>query len=54
MIRIKKDNNELEVSKNAYETMYKRLGYQVVGKKFNLTEPLKPNKDKDKEKVSEK
>lgn len=33
MINIKKGNHSLKVSKNTYETMFKRLGYVIVDKK---------------------
>lgn len=33
MINIKKGNHTLKVSKNTYETMFKRLGYIIVDKK---------------------
>lgn len=33
MIKISKDKHELEVSKNTFESFYKRLGYEVVGAK---------------------
>lgn len=33
MINIKKENHTLKVSKNTYETMFKRLGYVIVDEK---------------------
>ena len=31
MIEIRKGNHSLNVSKNTYETMFKRMGYHIVG-----------------------
>lgn len=39
-MKIQKGNHKLEVSPDAYKSMYKRLGYEIVGKK-----PLANNKD---------
>lgn len=49
MIKIFKDNNELEVSKNAYEMMYKRLGYKIADKKVSISEPLTTKKESNKD-----
>ncbi len=49
MIKIKKDGHELIVSKNAYELMYKSLGYKEVnGKEDNAKESIirKPINDR--------
>ena len=32
MIKIKKDNIEKEVTKGAYENLYKAMGFEIVGK----------------------
>lgn len=40
MIKIKKGDHVLSVSKNTYEVMYKRLGYEMVIAKKE--EPKKP------------
>ena len=33
MIKIKKDNIEKEVTKGAYENLYKAMGFEIVGDK---------------------
>lgn len=38
-MKIKKDNEIIEVSKNTYESMFKRLGYEIVSEKKE--EPVK-------------
>lgn len=54
MIEIRKGNHSLNVSKNTYETMFKRMGYHIVGEEakntasstnVNVLEP-KNNKNK--------
>lgn len=47
MIKIYKDNHEIEVSKNTYEMMFKPLGYKI---KENKISKFAKEKDKDKEK----
>lgn len=37
MIEIKKGNHVLSVSKNTYETMFKRMGYHIVGEEAKKT-----------------
>lgn len=46
---IYKDNHELEVSPDAYKSMYKRLGYQVKGtvKKLDAAPKKEENKPLD-------
>lgn len=46
---IYKDNHELEVSPDAYKSMYKRLGYQVKGtvKKLDVAAKKEENKPLD-------
>lgn len=38
-IKNKKDNHELKVSKNAYEIMYKRMGYEIEKGKITNSAP---------------
>lgn len=53
MIKIKKDNIEKEVTKGAYENLYKAMGFEVVGNKKPIEikeakvaeEPKEPVKD---------
>lgn len=37
MIEIRKGNHSLNVSKNTYETMFKRMGYHIVEEEANKT-----------------
>ena len=37
MIEIRKGNHSLNVSKNTYETMFKRMGYHIVVEEANKT-----------------
>lgn len=48
---IYKDNHELEVSPDAYKSMYKRLGYQVKGKIKSLD--VQPKAEENKPKAEE-
>lgn len=53
MIKIKKNNIEKEVTKGAYENLYKAMGFEVVGNKKPIEikeakvveEPKEPVKD---------
>ena len=38
-IKNKKDNHKLKVSKNAYEIMYKRMGYEIEKGKITNSAP---------------
>ena len=50
MIKIYKDNHEIEVSKNTYEMMFKPLGYKIKENKVNkFTKEKEKDKEKDKE-----
>lgn len=42
-MKIQKGNHKLEVSPDAFKSMYKRLGYEIVSKK-----PLANNKNENK------
>lgn len=50
MIKIKKGDHVLLVSKNTYEVMYKRLKYEMVGAK-KVEEPAKVEEPKKKEEI---
>lgn len=43
-MKIQKKDHKLDVSPDAYKSMYKRLGYEIVGKQ----KPLASNKNEDK------
>lgn len=45
MIKVYKDNHELEVSRNTYETRLKKLGYKIKEKIFKKNEEDKKNKN---------
>lgn len=45
MILIKKDDHELQVSKETYENMFKELGYKIVNTK--KTKKVEKNENKD-------
>lgn len=56
MIKIKKGDHVLLVSKNTYEVMYKRLKYEMVGAKkveepAKVEEPVKVEEPKKKEEI---
>lgn len=40
-MKIQKDNIIIECSKNTYECMYKRLGYEIVTEKEEIKEEIK-------------
>lgn len=40
MITIIKDGQELRCSKNTYDTMYKRMGYEILGQGEKIVETI--------------
>lgn len=54
MLYIRRGNSTAKVSKNAYETMYKRLGFTVVADESSINEQSAGNlREKNKEAIEE-
>ena len=54
MIKIKKGDHVLSVSKNTYEVMYKRLGYEMVVAKKEESKKEESKKEESKKEESKK